>query len=94
MRYVRLLILSGNTSPGIYEALLLLAFILILGLFAGRWFEKLKLPHITGYISIGIILGLILSFLGVGNLIDNLVVISRIALGLYIIGVSLSILLL
>ncbi len=85
---MRLLILSGNTSPETYEALLLLAFILILGLFAGRWFEKLKLPHITGYISMGIILGLILSFLGVGNLIDNLVVISSIALGFIAFGIG------
>ncbi len=83
-----MLILTNNTSPETYEALLLLAFILILGLFAGRWFEKLKLPHITGYISMGILLGIILSFLGIGDLIDNLVVISSIALGFIAFGIG------
>ena len=83
-----LYILSSGTSPETYEALLLLSFILILGLFAGRWFEKIKLPHITGYIVMGIILGVILTILGIGDLIDNLVVISSVALGFIAYGIG------
>ncbi len=88
MSNMTLQILSGSTTPETYEALLLLAFILILGLFAGRWFEKLKLPHITGYIVMGVILGGILTLFGVGSLIDKLVVISSIALGFIAYGIG------
>ncbi len=80
--------LLGSESATTYESLLILAFILMLGLFAGRWFEKLKLPHITGYISMGVVLGLVLTLLGIGNLIDNLVVISSIALGFIAYGIG------
>jgi len=81
-------VLNTSMTAQTYEALLLLAFILILGLFAGRWFEKLKLPHITGYITMGVMLGLILTLFGIGNLIDNLVVISSIALGFIAYGIG------
>jgi len=81
-------LLSSAETTTTYEALLVLAFILMLGLFAGRWFEKLKLPHITGYISMGVLLGLILTLLGIGNLIDSLVVISSIALGFIAYGIG------
>ena len=80
-------ILSSDVSTT-YEALLLLAFILILGLFAGRWFEKIKLPHITGYISMGVLLGIIFVLLGIGDLIHNLIIVSSVALGFIAYGIG------
>ncbi|MBN2605142.1 MAG: cation:proton antiporter [Bacilli bacterium] len=81
-------LLSTAEATTTYEALLLLAFILMLGLFAGRWFEKIKLPHITGYISMGVLLGIILTLFGIGFLIDSLVVISSVALGFIAYGIG------
>lgn len=81
-------LLSSAEATTTYEALLILAFILMLGLFAGRWFEKLRLPHITGYITMGVLLGVILTLLGIGNLIDSLVVISSVALGFIAYGIG------
>ena len=80
-------IMSSEASTT-YEALLILAFILILGLFAGRWFEKIKLPHITGYITMGVVLGIVLVLLGLGDLIHNLEVISSVALGFIAYGIG------
>ncbi|MCF7926660.1 MAG: cation:proton antiporter [Candidatus Izimaplasma sp.] len=64
-----------------YETLLVLAFVILLGLYGGRIFEKIKLPHITGYISVGVLFGGLLVFLHLGELISNLEVISSVALG-------------
>ncbi len=88
MNEMILQILNSVTTAQTYEALLLLAFILILGLFAGRWFEKIKLPNITGYITMGVLLGLILTLIGVGSLIENLVVVSSVALGFIAYGIG------
>ena len=83
-----LLQLLSSEASTTYEAILILAFILILGLFAGRWFEKMKLPHITGYITMGVVIGLILVLLGIGDLIHNLQVVSNVALGFIAYGIG------
>lgn len=80
-------ILSSEVSTT-YEALLILAFILILGLFAGRLFEKIKLPHITGFIVMGVLLGIVFVLLGIGDLIHNLTVVSSVALGFIAYGIG------
>ena len=87
MNELNLLLLSSEAALT-YEALLALAAVLILGLFAGRWFEKIKLPHITGYIVMGVIIGIILVFLNKGELMHHLEVISSIALGFIAFGIG------
>jgi Kef-type K+ transport system membrane component KefB len=78
-----------STSTGMtYEALLVLALVLLAGLYAGRWFEKIKLPHITGYITIGVVIGLILVFLDLGETIEHLTVVSSVALGFIAFGIG------
>lgn len=64
-----------------YEALLVLALVLLLGLYAGRLFEKIKLPHITGYIIIGVIIGGILVALSLTETVESLEIVSSVALG-------------
>jgi Kef-type K+ transport system membrane component KefB len=64
-----------------YEALLVLALVLLLGLYAGRWFEKIKLPHITGYIIMGVVIGGILVALNLTEAVENLEIVSSVALG-------------
>jgi len=71
-----------------YEALLVLSLVLLLGLFAGRLFEKIKLPHITGYIITGVIIGGILVLVGFTELVEHLSVISSVALGFIAFGIG------
>lgn len=71
-----------------YEALLVLALVLLLGLYAGRWFDKIKLPHITGYIIMGVIIGGILVFLGFGETVGSLEIVSSVALGFIAFGIG------
>lgn len=78
-----------STSTGMtYEALLVLALVLLAGLYAGRWFEKVKLPHITGYITIGVVIGLILVAMDLGETVEHLAVVSSVALGFIAFGIG------
>jgi Kef-type K+ transport system membrane component KefB len=87
MNELNLLLLSSEAALT-YEALLALAAVLILGLFAGRWFERIKLPHITGYITMGVVIGLILVLINKGDLMHHLEIISSIALGFIAFGIG------
>ena len=80
-------LLSAEVSMT-YEALLVLALVLILGMYAGRWFEKIKLPHITGYIVMGVVIGLILVVLGLGTVVEHLSIVSSVALGFIAFGIG------
>lgn len=71
-----------------YEALLVLALVLFFGIYAGRYFEKIKLPHITGYIISGVLLGLLLVGIHKGELVEHLAVISSVALGFIAFGIG------
>lgn len=87
MTELNLLFLSSEGSLT-YQALLALAAVLVLGLFAGRWFERIKLPHITGYITMGVLIGFILVLMNKGDLMHNLEIISSIALGFIAFGIG------
>jgi len=71
-----------------YESLLVLALVLLFGLYAGRWFEKIKLPHITGYIIMGIIVGLTLVMLNLSETVEHLTIVSSVALGFIAFGIG------
>lgn len=88
MRKLDIMILSSAVNSTLYETLLVLGLILFLGLYAGRWFEKIKLPHITGYIVVGVIIGIILELLNIGHLVEHLEIISSVALGFIAYGIG------
>ncbi len=81
-------ILLSNDVSTTYQALLVLAFVLFFGIYAGRYFEKIKLPHITGYIISGVLLGLVLVVIRMGELVEHLGVISSVALGFIAFGIG------
>ncbi len=80
-------LLSASTNIG-YEALLILAFILLFGLYAGRFFEKIKLPHITGYIIMGVIIGLFSVIFSIEEIVEKLEIVSGVALGFIAFGIG------
>ncbi len=65
----------------VYETLLVLSFILLLGMYAGKLFDRLHLPHITGYIFIGTLFGIVLVTLDIEHHVSELSVVSSVALG-------------
>ena len=71
-----------------YESLLVLAIVLLLGLYTGRWFEKIKLPHITGYIIMGVVIGGILVALNLTSAVESLEIVSSVALGFIAFGIG------
>jgi len=80
------------SSGGVYDIILLLALMIIVGLFAGRWIEKINIPNITGYLILGIGVGFILVFSNLTGLLDAFTVMTSIALGFisFSIGMELS----
>jgi Kef-type K+ transport system membrane component KefB len=84
---VQLYLLSSGASFT-YEALLVLAVVLLLGLYTGRLFEKIKLPHITGYIIMGLIIGLVLVLTNFGEAFESLEIVSSVALGFIAFGIG------
>ncbi len=80
--------MSAEASLMTYEALLVLSLVLLFGLYAGRLFEKIKLPHITGYIIVGVVIGLILVLVDMGEIVEHLNVVSSVALGFIAFGIG------
>lgn len=80
-------ILSSEASFT-YEALLVLAIVLLFGLYAGRFFEKIKLPHITGYIIMGVLIGVGLVLIDLGEIVEHLAIVSSVALGFIAFGIG------
>ncbi len=80
------------TSTFTYEVILLLSSMIILGLFVGRWFEHFNIPNISGYITLGILFGGLLVYLGYTELNNVFMVITTIAIGFiaFIIGMELD----
>lgn len=62
------------------QILLLLGLILILGLAAGRLFEKIGIPQVVGYIVMGVLLGDSVTHIVPESLLDNLSALTSIAL--------------
>lgn len=62
------------------QIVLLLGLILVSALAAGRAIEKVGIPHVVGYILVGVILGDSVTHLIPGDLLDNLSALTSIAL--------------
>ncbi|MFP4286089.1 MAG: cation:proton antiporter [Candidatus Izemoplasmataceae bacterium] len=84
--------LAASSTSG-YDALLLLGLMIFVGLFAGRFIEKLRVPNITGYIVVGLIFGGLLLYTHRESLIDSFMLIMSVGLGFisFSIGMELDI---
>jgi NhaP-type Na+/H+ or K+/H+ antiporter len=77
-----MIILAAEASAtSFYEIIFLLSLTMILGLFAGRFFERLRVPNLTAYIIIGLILGALVFFMGYDNIVGAFEIIINIGIG-------------
>lgn len=83
---------EGSTTSGLYHILLSLGLVVIIGFFAGRLFEKIKIPHITGYLVSGIVIGPSVLGLVSHDSVVGLEIITNVALGFIAFGIGSEIL--
>jgi NhaP-type Na+/H+ or K+/H+ antiporter len=81
-------ILAADTSS--YRFILLLSIMLIIGLFAGRFFERHKIPNLTGYIVVGLIFGGAIVLTGHSDIVDAFHIIVNIAIGFIAFSIGLE----
>ena len=79
---------AGTTT--LYQMILLLSITMILGLFAGRFFERLRVPNLTAYIIIGLIFGALLFFTGHGDIVHAFDIIINIGIGFIAFSIGLE----
>jgi len=81
-----------ETQPGnfSYQLILLLSVTIILGLFAGRFMERKRLPNLTAYIIIGLIFGIVMFFTGHSDLVDAFGIIINIGIGFIAFSIGLE----
>lgn len=81
-------ILAADT--GSYRFIFLLSIMIIIGLFAGRFFERKRIPNLTGYIIIGLIFGAILVVTGNAGIVDAFGVVINIGIGFIAFNIGLE----
>ena len=72
----------------VYNSIVVLGVVVLLGLFTGKLVEKIKIPYITGYILSGLVIGGLLVIFGIEDLIHSLEVVSSIGLGFIAYGIG------
>ncbi|MDX9692207.1 MAG: cation:proton antiporter, partial [Acholeplasmataceae bacterium] len=86
-----MIILAAEASAtSFYEIIFLLSLTMILGLFAGRFFERLRVPNLTAYIIIGLILGVLVFFMGYDNIVGAFEIIINIGIGFIAFSIGLE----
>ncbi|TNF07073.1 MAG: hypothetical protein EP317_05510 [Bacillota bacterium] len=85
-----IILAAGASATSFYEIIFLLSLTMIIGLFAGRFFERLRVPNLTAYIIIGLILGALVFFLGYDNIIDAFEIIINIGIGFIAFSIGLE----
>ncbi len=83
---------EGSATSGLYHTLLSLGIIVIVGFFVGKLFELIKIPHITGYLVAGILLGPSVSGIVTHEDVIGLELVTNIALGFIAFGIGAEIL--
>ncbi len=78
------------TDQSVYNIILLISGMILVGMFVGRLAERHRIPNVTGYLFLGIITGLILTFLGYTNLVDLFILITTICLGFIAFSIGLE----
>ncbi len=84
------LLLSTATESGgnLYVTLLSLGLVIIIGMYAGKLFEKFKIPHITGYLVAGILIGPSVFGIVSHESMTGLSIVVNIALGFIAYGIG------
>jgi len=80
--------LLANTA--VYDFILLLASLLLLGMLLGKLFEHYRIPNISGYLTLGLIAGVVLVRLEFWVLYDVFVMITTFALGFIAFNIGLE----
>ena len=83
-----LLNILSSSNVANYEALLVMGTIVVVGMFVGKLFERIKIPNITGYIFAGLILGFVLFQIGLDDIVHMLEIVSSVALGFIAYGIG------
>jgi NhaP-type Na+/H+ or K+/H+ antiporter len=81
-------ILAADTSS--YRFIFLLSIMLIIGLFAGRFFERKKIPNLTGYIIVGLFFGGAIVLAGHSDIVEAFHTIVNIAIGFIAFSIGLE----
>lgn len=84
---------ESSHGTDLYQILFSLGILVLIGLYAGRFFEKIKIPHITGYLVAGILIGPSVFGLISTESVIGLELITNIALGFIAFGIGSEILL-
>jgi len=77
-------------SNHLYQVIFLLSLTLILGLFAGRFFERLRVPNLTAYIIIGLALGAVFYLLGYGEIAQAFEAMINVGIGFIAFSIGLE----
>lgn len=64
-----------------YEMILMLSVMIVIGLFAGRFFERRRVPNLVAYVLIGIALGAFLILVNYRDIIDAVGIVINIGIG-------------
>ncbi len=72
------------------DLLLVLSLMILVGLFIGRYAERLKLPSVSGYLLVGILFGFVLLWLYSDGLLDTFLFITKFALGFIAFSIGLE----
>jgi Kef-type K+ transport system membrane component KefB len=75
-----MLLLSAGVESGVSDIIINLGLIMLFGFVAGRLFELIKIPAVTGYLVAGLLLGPISGYLSIEEL-NSFSVIGDVALG-------------
>ena len=78
------------TDQTVYNIILLISAMVLIGMFVGRLAERHRIPNVSGYLFLGIVTGLILTYLGYTNLVDLFVLITTICLGFIAFSIGLE----
>ncbi|MCR3905769.1 MAG: cation:proton antiporter [Tenericutes bacterium] len=85
-----MLILAAEATSWSYQLILLLSITIIIGLFAGRFFERKRIPNLTAYILIGLIFGGIIVWTGHADIVEAFEVIINIGIGFIAFSIGLE----
>ncbi len=73
-----------------YDVILIIASMILVGLFIGRIVEKLSIPNISGYLMVGIVFGIILTFFKYDGLLEIFMYLTKFGLGFIALSIGLE----
>lgn len=88
VKMMRIFLLASDN--GSYDLILLLAVMIIAGMFVGRLAEKYRIPNVTGYLAMGILFGLLLILMNREFLVDAFMQLTMFFLGFIAFSIGLE----